>query len=90
MFYRVLDPLRRRLGFRLSLWYVLVFTLSNAALFALTYYLLAAAIQDRERILLEAWLKQTACFTRMAASTPCASGCKVSRPNCKSPSSSGC
>ncbi len=60
MFYRVLDPLRRRLGFRLSLWYVLVFTLSNAALFALTYYLLAAAIQDRERILLEAWLKQTA------------------------------
>jgi signal transduction histidine kinase len=60
MSFIVLEPLRRRLGFRLSLWYVLIFTLSSVALFTLTYYLLAAAIQDRERILLGAWLKQTA------------------------------
>jgi signal transduction histidine kinase len=47
-------------GFQLSLWYVLLFTLSNVALFALTYCLLAAAIQNRERLLLGAWLKETA------------------------------
>jgi signal transduction histidine kinase len=60
MFCNALEPLRRRFSFRLSLWYVFVFTLSSGALFALTYYLLAAEIQHRERLLLEAWLKQTA------------------------------
>ena len=60
MSFSVLERLRRKVGFRLSLWYVLLFTLSNVALFALTYYLLAAAIQDRERLLLGAWLKETA------------------------------
>jgi len=53
----VLERLRRRVGFRLSLWFVFLFLLSSAALFGLTYYLLAAAIQNRERILLEARLK---------------------------------
>ena len=60
MSFSVLERLRRKVGFRLSLWYVLLFTLSNVALFVLTYYLLAAAIQDRERLLLGAWLKETA------------------------------
>src|SRR5690242_5564045 len=55
----VLERLRRKVGFRLSFWFVLLFVASNAALFALTYYLLADAIQDRERLLLGAWLKQT-------------------------------
>jgi signal transduction histidine kinase len=55
----VLERLRRKVGFRLSLGFVLLFVISIAALFALTYYLLAAAIQDRERLLLGAWLKQT-------------------------------
>ena len=32
----VLDRLFRRVGFRLSLWYVLLFTLSSVALFVLT------------------------------------------------------
>ena len=54
----LLDRLRRRIGVQLSLWFVLLFLLSNVALFALTYYLLAAAIQNRERILLEARLKE--------------------------------
>ena len=54
----LLERLRRRVGFQLSLWFVLLFLLSSAALFVLTYYLLAAAIQNRERILLEARLKE--------------------------------
>jgi signal transduction histidine kinase len=56
----LLERLRRRVGVRLSLWFVLLFTLSSGALFALTYYLLAAAIQNRERVLLEARLKEAA------------------------------
>jgi signal transduction histidine kinase len=60
MSFSVLEQLRRKVGFQLSLWYVLLFTLSNVALFALTYCLLAAAIQNRERLLLGAWLKETA------------------------------
>lgn len=55
-----LERLSRNIGFRLSLWYVLLFTGSSVALFTLTYYLLAAAIQDRERVLLEGRLKETA------------------------------
>jgi len=55
-----LDRLRRRVGFQLSLWFVLLFLLSSVALFALTYYLLAAAIQKRERVLLEARLNEAA------------------------------
>ncbi len=60
MFSSRLKHLRRRVGFRLSLWFVLLFLLSNAALFALTYYLLAAAIQNRERIVLEVQLQEAA------------------------------
>src|SRR5208282_3217064 len=60
MSFSVLERLRRKVGFRLSLWYVLLFTLSNVALFALIYCLLAAAIQNREHLLLGAWLKETA------------------------------
>ena len=56
----LLDRLRRRVGFQLSLWFVLLFLLSSVALFVLTYYLLAAAIQNRERILLEGRLKEAA------------------------------
>src|SRR5208337_4381774 len=54
----LLERLRRRVGFQLSLWFVLLFLLSSVALFVLTYYLLAAAIQNRERILLGARLKE--------------------------------
>jgi signal transduction histidine kinase len=60
MSFSVLERLRRRVGFQLSLWYVFLFTLSNVALFILTYYVLAAAIQNRERVLLGAWLQETA------------------------------
>ena len=59
MYSSVIDRLRRKVGFRLSLGFVLLFVVSITVLFGLTYYLLAAAIQDRERLLLGAWLKQT-------------------------------
>jgi signal transduction histidine kinase len=56
----LLDRLRRNLAVRLSLWYVLLFTLSSIALFVLTYCLLAAAIQQRESEMLEGRLKEAA------------------------------
>ena len=56
----LLDRLRRNLALRLSLWYVLLFLASSVALFALTYYLLAAAIQNREREVLDGRLKEAA------------------------------
>jgi signal transduction histidine kinase len=54
----LLDPFRRNIGLRLSLWYALIFTLSTVALFTLAYYLLAAAIGSKDREVLEAELKE--------------------------------
>jgi signal transduction histidine kinase len=56
----LLEPLRRSIGVRLSLWYALVFTLSSVALLTLAYYLLAAAIGSKDREVLEARLKEAA------------------------------
>src|SRR5437879_6547430 len=60
MSFGLLDRLRRNIGVRLSLWYALIFTLSNVALFTLAYYLLAAAISSKDREVLEARLKEIA------------------------------
>ena len=60
MFSALLEPLRRNIGVRLSLWYALVFMLSSAALFVLAYYLLAAAVGSKDLEVLEARLKETA------------------------------
>jgi signal transduction histidine kinase len=60
MFSGLLDPLRRNVGVRLSLWYALVFMLSSVALLAFAYYLLAAAIGSKDREVLEARLKEAA------------------------------
>ncbi|HEV2209828.1 MAG TPA: HAMP domain-containing sensor histidine kinase [Verrucomicrobiae bacterium] len=60
MFSGLLSRLRRSIGLRLSLWYALVFVVSNAALFSLAYYLLAAAIGSKDREVLEAELKEAA------------------------------
>jgi signal transduction histidine kinase len=56
----LLDPLRRNIGFRLSLGYALLFTLSSAGLLLLAYYLLAAALGSKDREVLEARLKEAA------------------------------
>src|SRR5947207_8421657 len=56
----LLEPFRRNIGLRLSLWYALIFTLSSVALFSLAYYLLAAAIGSKDREVLEAELKEAA------------------------------
>ena len=56
----LLEPFSRNVGVRLSLWYALVFTLSTAAVLALAYYLLAAAVGSKDREVLEARLKEAA------------------------------
>ena len=55
-----LDKLRRSIGVRLSLWFALVFGLSTVALFMLAYYLLAAAVGNKDREVMEARLKEVA------------------------------
>ncbi|HEY5909844.1 MAG TPA: HAMP domain-containing sensor histidine kinase [Verrucomicrobiae bacterium] len=60
MFSGLLDPLRRNIGLRLSVWYALIFTLSSALLFMVAYYLLAGAIGRKDREVLEARLKEAA------------------------------
>ena len=60
MFYGLLNPLRRNIGVRLSLWYALLFTISNAALFTIAFYLLAAAVDSKDREVLESRLKEAA------------------------------
>src|SRR5215831_990927 len=52
--------LRRNIGVRLSLWYALIFTLSGVALLTLAYYLLVAAIGNKDKEVLEARLKEVA------------------------------
>lgn len=52
------ESLRRNIGVRLSLWYVLIFTFSTLALFSLAYYLLAAAVGSKDREVLESRLKE--------------------------------
>jgi signal transduction histidine kinase len=60
MFSGLLDPLRRSVGVRLSLWYALIFMLSSSALFMFAYYLLVAAVGSKDREVLEARLKEAA------------------------------
>jgi signal transduction histidine kinase len=56
----LLEPLRRNIGLRLSLWYALIFTLSGVVLLSLAYYLLAAAVGGKDREVLAARLKEAA------------------------------
>jgi signal transduction histidine kinase len=60
MFSDLLEPLRRNIAVRLALWYALIFTLTTAAMLALAYYLLAAAIGGKDLEVLEARLKESA------------------------------
>lgn len=56
----LLDPFRRNIAVRLSLWYAFIFTLSSLGLFSLTYYLVAGAVGSKDREVLEARLKEVA------------------------------
>jgi signal transduction histidine kinase len=60
MFSGLLEPFRRNIGVRLSLWYALVFTFSGLTLLGFAYYLLAAAIGSKDREVLEARWKEVA------------------------------
>src|SRR6185369_5116927 len=60
MSFDLLDRVRRNIGVRLALWYAFVFALNCVALFALAYYLLAAAIGTKDREVLEARLREYA------------------------------
>ncbi|HEX9047333.1 MAG TPA: HAMP domain-containing sensor histidine kinase [Verrucomicrobiae bacterium] len=55
-----LEKLRRNIGVRLGLWFTFVFTLSCIALFALAYYVLAAAVGNKDREVLQARLREFA------------------------------
>ena len=69
MFSGLLDPLRRNIGLRLSLFYAFIFTLSSVALLALAYYLLAAAVGSKDQEVLEARLKEAAVVYEAAGVT---------------------
>jgi signal transduction histidine kinase len=60
MFSGLLNPLRRNIGVRLSLWYALIFTFSGLALLAFAYYMLTAAVGSKDREVLEARWKEVA------------------------------
>ena len=60
MFSGLLNPLRRSIAVRLSLWYALIFSLCGLALLAFGYYMLAAAISGKDREVLEARWKEVA------------------------------
>jgi signal transduction histidine kinase len=60
MSFALLRRLRRHVSVRLSLWYALFFTGSAVGLFALLYYLLAAAIEQKEQEIIDARLTEYA------------------------------
>jgi signal transduction histidine kinase len=60
MSFGLLETVRRNIGLRLSLLYAFIFTLSSVALLALAYYLLAAAVGNKDREVLEARLREGA------------------------------
>lgn len=60
MSFVLLDRLSRRLSVRLSLYYALVFMVAGFALIVLTYYLLAQAVERKDREILEAKIKEYA------------------------------
>src|SRR5919108_3628547 len=55
-----LDRVRGALGFRLALWYALLFVGSSLALTALTYVLLASSLRQRDRDLVSETLARYA------------------------------
>ena len=50
------EPARRTLGFRLGLWYAVIFVASSLALIALTYLLLSASLRQYDREIIQSTL----------------------------------
>jgi signal transduction histidine kinase len=64
MFSGPLEWLRRDFTFRLNLWYSLVFIAGSALLVGVVYYLVVAAVEGKEREVIEARLRQYAAVLR--------------------------
>src|SRR3954454_5569636 len=56
----LLNRFGRTISFRLNLWYASIFILSAGALFLFLYFLVAAAIERKDREVIEATLKEYA------------------------------
>ena len=69
MFSRWRERLQHTLGFRLALWYAVVFVASSLAIIALTYLLLALSLRRYDREIIQSTLLQYASRMRRAAST---------------------
>ena len=69
MFLNRLKQFQRTLSFRLSGWYALIFTASAAALFALSYFLLAASIERKDREIVEARAHECAAIYETGGTT---------------------
>ena len=54
------SSLRRTVSFRLNFWYASIFTLSAGVLFLFVYFLLASAVQRKDREVIESRLKEYA------------------------------
>lgn len=56
-FLKTLKRRRKTIGFRLAVWYSLVFILSSLATFGFAYFLLSVTLQQKDREIIEAELK---------------------------------
>jgi signal transduction histidine kinase len=55
-----IERLWRNFGFRLNVWYTLIFTISGATLFLLLYYLMVSTMENKEREVIESRVKEYA------------------------------
>ena len=60
MSFDLIKAARRNVGVRLGIWYAFIFGCSGVALLAIAYYLLAAAINSKDRELVQARLREYA------------------------------
>ena len=58
MFWKLLKDFSRTLSFRLNVWHAVIFLISGALVFALIYFLLSAAIDRKDREVIEARLRE--------------------------------
>src|ERR1700760_1260104 len=60
MCFDLINIARRNVGVRLGLWYAFIFACSSIALLGIAYYLLATAIGNKDRELVQARLREYA------------------------------